>query len=112
MCSKYQNPEIGKYEPDFEKALQDADVVMTLRIQYERFEKDLDLDLETYKNSYQLSTSKLGCAKADAIIMHPGPVNYVEITEAVYDSENSVIRQQIANGVAIRMAVLSRFLSS
>ena len=37
--------------------------------------------------------------------MHPGPVNYVEITEAVYDSENSVIRQQIANGVAIRMAV-------
>ena len=112
MCSKYQNPEIGKYEPDFEKALQDADVVMTLRIQYERFEKDLDLDLETYKNSYQLSTSKLGCAKADAIIMHPGPVNYVEITEAVYDSENSVIRQQIANGVAIRMSVLSRFLSS
>ena len=112
MCTKYQNPELGKYEPDLEKALQDADVVMTLRIQYERFEKDLDLDLETYKNSYQLSTSKLGCAKADAIIMHPGPVNYVEITEAVYDSENSVIRQQIANGVAIRMAVLSRFLSS
>jgi len=43
--------------------------------------------------------------------MHPGPVNYGEITEAVDDSENSVIRQQIANGVAIRMAVLSRFLS-
>tara|TARA_Y100000768_G_scaffold287405_1_gene221666 strand:+ start:5733 stop:6638 length:906 start_codon:yes stop_codon:yes gene_type:complete len=111
MCTKYQNPKIGKYEPDMVQALQDADVVMTLRIQHERFEEELNLDLETYKNSYQLSSEKLENAKGDAIIMHPGPVNYVEITEAVYDSENSVIRQQIANGVAIRMAVLSRFLS-
>ena len=104
--------DFGNYEPDMEKALKDADVVMTLRIQYERFEKDLNLDLETYKNAYQLSSEKLGFAKGDAIIMHPGPVNYIEITEAVYDCENSVIREQIANGVAIRMAVLSRFLSS
>ena len=112
MCNKYMNTDFGTYEPDMEKALKDADVVMTLRIQYERFEKDLNLDLESYKNAYQLSSEKLGFAKSDAIIMHPGPVNYVEITEAVYDSENSVIREQIANGVAIRMAVLSRFLSS
>tara|TARA_B100001093_G_C26773239_1_gene991136 strand:+ start:640 stop:1545 length:906 start_codon:yes stop_codon:yes gene_type:complete len=112
MCNKYMTTDFGTYEPDMEKALKDADVVMTLRIQYERFEKDLNLDLEGYKNAYQLSSEKLGFAKSDAIIMHPGPVNYVEITEAVYDSENSVIREQIANGVAIRMAVLSRFLSS
>ncbi len=112
MCNKYMDSDSGNYEPDMEKALKDADVVMTLRIQYERFEKDLDLDLETYKNAYQLSSEKLGFAKDDAIIMHPGPVNYIEITEAVYDCENSVIREQIANGVAIRMAVLSRFLSS
>ncbi|MAX49515.1 MAG: aspartate carbamoyltransferase [Gammaproteobacteria bacterium] len=112
MCNKYMNTDFGIYEPDMEKALKDADVVMTLRIQYERFEKDLNLDLEGYKNTYQLSSEKLGFAKSDAIIMHPGPVNYIEITEAVYDSENSVIREQIANGVAIRMAVLSRFLSS
>ena len=112
MCNKYMNTDFGTYEPDMEKALKDADVVMTLRIQYERFEEDLNLDLEGYKNAYQLSSEKLGFAKSDAIIMHPGPVNYVEITEAVYDSENSVIREQIANGVAIRMAVLSRFLSS
>ena len=111
MCTKYQNPQIGKYEPDLDKALHDADVVMTLRIQYERFDEELNLDLETYKKAYQLTSEKLEHAKGDAIIMHPGPVNYVEITEAVYDSENSVIRQQIANGVAIRMAVLSRFLS-
>lgn len=112
MCNKYMDSDFGNYEPDMEKALKDADVVMTLRIQYERFEKDLDLDLETYKNAYQLSSEKLGFAKGDAIIMHPGPVNYIEITEAVYDCENSVIREQIANGVAIRMAVLSRFLSN
>lgn len=111
MCTKYQNPKIGKYEPDMNIALQDADVIMTLRIQYERFDEELNLDLETYKNSYQLSSEKLENAKGDAIVMHPGPVNYVEITETVYDSDNSVIRQQIANGVAIRMAVLSRFLS-
>ena len=111
MCTKYQIPKTGSYEPDLEKALQDADVVMTLRIQYERFQEELNLDLDTYKSSYQLSSEKLENAKGDAIIMHPGPVNYVEITEAAYDSENSVIRQQIANGVAIRMAVLSQFLS-
>tara|TARA_E500000331_G_C17251353_1_gene711288 strand:- start:52 stop:957 length:906 start_codon:yes stop_codon:yes gene_type:complete len=111
MCTKYQSPKTGNYEPDLEKALQDADVVMTLRIQYERFQEELNLDLDTYKSSYQLSSEKLENAKGDAIIMHPGPVNYVEITESVYDSENSVIRQQIANGVAIRMAVLSQFLS-
>ena len=112
MCKKYQNPKIGKYECHLESALENADVVMALRIQYERFEKELNLDLETYKSEYQLSSEKLENAKGDAIIMHPGPVNYIEITEAVYDSENSVIRQQIANGVAIRMAVLSRFLGS
>ena len=111
MCTKYLTPKTGNYEPDLEKALQDADVVMTLRIQYERFQEELNLDLDTYKSSYQLSSEKLENAKGDAIIMHPGPVNYVEITEAAYDSENSVIRQQIANGVPIRMAVLSQFLS-
>ena len=112
MCTNYQNPKLGSYEADMNKALEDADVVMTLRIQHERFENELNLDLDTYKSLYQLSSEKLESAKGDAIVMHPGPVNYIEITEAVYDCENSVIRQQIANGVAIRMAVLSRFLGS
>ena len=112
MATKYTNPVLGRYEPDLDVALHDADVVMTLRIQYERFEETLDLDLDEYKQAYQLTSEKLEHAKGDAIIMHPGPVNYVEISESVYQSEQSVIRNQIANGVAIRMAVLSRFLSS
>ena len=112
MSTKYTNPVLGRYEPDLDTALHDADVVMTLRIQYERFEETLDLDLDEYKQAYQLTSEKLEQAKGDAIIMHPGPVNYVEISESVYQSEQSVIRNQIANGVAIRMAVLSRFLSS
>ena len=112
MSAKYANPALGRYEPDLDTALHDADVVMTLRIQYERFEETLDLDLDEYKQSYQLTSEKLEQAKGDAIVMHPGPVNYVEISESLYQSDQSVIRNQIANGVAIRMAVLSRFLSS
>jgi aspartate carbamoyltransferase len=112
MSTKYANPALGRYEPDLNNALHDADVVMTLRIQYERFEETLDLDLDEYKQAYQLTSEQLQQAKGDAIVMHPGPVNYVEISESVYQSEQSVIRNQIANGVAIRMAVLSRFLSS
>ena len=112
MSTKYANPALGRYEPDLDNALHDADVVMTLRIQYERFEETLDLDLDEYKQAYQLTSEKLQQAKGDSIVMHPGPVNYVEISESVYQSEQSVIRNQIANGVAIRMAVLSRFLSS
>ena len=112
MSTKYSNPALGRYEPDLDAALHDADVVMTLRIQYERFEETLDLNLDEYKQAYQLTSEKLEQAKGDAIVMHPGPVNYVEITESVYQSEQSVFRNQISNGVAIRMAVLSRFLSS
>ena len=111
MSTKYSNPALGRYEPNLDAALHDADVVMTLRIQYERFEESLDLNLDEYKQAYQLTSENLEQAKGDAIVMHPGPMNYVEITESVYQSEQSVIRNQIANGVPIRMAVLSRFLS-
>ena len=80
----------------------------------ERNDKIVDtiFDLEEYKHAYELTSERLDHAKGDAIVMHPGPVNYIEISESVYQCEQSVIRKQIANGVAIRMAVLSRFLSS
>ena len=61
---------------------------MTLRIQYERFEETLDLDLEEYKQAYQITTERLEQAKGDAIIMHPGPVNYVEISRAYIIASN------------------------
>ena len=60
----------------------------------------------------QITTERVEQAKGDVIIMHPGPVNYVEISENAYQSDSSVIRHQVSNSVAIRMAVLSRFLSS
>ena len=86
MSSKYANPVLGRYEPDLDTALHDADVVMTLRIQYERFEETLDLDLDEYKQAYQLTSEKLEQAKGDAIIMHPGleswhsPMPFLPIT--------------------------------
>lgn len=112
ICSYYLESHVGKFEPNLDIALQDADVIMSLRIQYERFEQDLDLNIEDYSNSYQITTERVEQAKGDVIIMHPGPVNYVEISENAYQSDSSVIRHQVSNSVAIRMAVLSRFLSS
>ena len=112
MCTNYMDPVIGSYEPNLNLAVADADVVMALRIQHERFESDLSLDLDEYKHLYQLTTERVSMARGDAIIMHPGPVNMdIEISETAYQSENSVIRNQVANGVAMRMAVLARFLS-
>jgi len=112
ICSHYLESNAGIFEPNLDLALQDADVIMSLRIQYERFEEDLDLNIEDYSNSYQITTERVEHAKGDVIIMHPGPVNYVEISENAYQSDNSVIRHQVSNSVAIRMAVLSTFLSS
>ena len=111
MCKSYINPPIGEFEPNIDLAIKDADVIMALRIQYERFEEDMNIDLEEYKYNYSLTTEKIQNAKGDVIVMHPGPVNYVEISESLYESDRSVIRQQVANSVAVRMSILSKFLS-
>ena len=111
MCKSYINPSIGEFEPNIELAIKDADVIMALRIQYERFEEDMDIDIEEYKYNYSLTTERIQNAKGDVIVMHPGPVNYVEISESLYESDKSVIRQQVANSVAVRMSILSKFLS-
>ena len=111
MCKSYINPSIGEFEPNIELAIKDADVIMALRIQYERFEEDMDIDIEEYKHNYSLTTERIQDAKGDVIVMHPGPVNYVEISESLYESDKSVIRQQVANSVAVRMSILSKFLS-
>ena len=112
MCKLFHNHPKGKYEPDLNTAIEDADVIVALRIQHERLEAEDIIDLDQYKYEYQINSERLAMANEDAILMHPGPVNLdIEISTIVYESEQCVIRQQVANGVAIRMAVLSQYLS-
>tara|TARA_B100000902_G_scaffold120466_1_gene120768 strand:- start:2604 stop:3512 length:909 start_codon:yes stop_codon:yes gene_type:complete len=112
MCKSFQNHPQGNYEPDLDLAIEGSDVVMALRIQHERLAAEDIVDIDQYKYEYQINSERLAMANEEAILMHPGPVNLdIEISTMVYESDQSVIRQQIANGVAIRMAVLSQFLS-
>ncbi|MBP8613358.1 MAG: aspartate carbamoyltransferase catalytic subunit [Firmicutes bacterium] len=90
-----------------EEALEDADVVYVLRLQLERQSNSLFPSKREYQDFFGLDRQMLACAKEDAIIMHPGPMNRgVEITTDIADSPRSVILDQVTNGVAIRMAVL------
>ena len=90
-----------------EPALEGADVVMMLRIQKERFGTALFPNTREYSRYFGLSEERLALAHPDAIVMHPGPMNRgVEIAPAVADGPRAVILEQVARGVAIRMAVL------
>jgi aspartate carbamoyltransferase catalytic subunit len=92
---------------DFDAALEGADVVMMLRMQLERQGKSLFPSVREYFRHYGLDAKRLARAKAGAIVMHPGPMNRgVEIASDIADSDRSVILDQVANGVAVRMAVL------
>ena len=87
--------------------LKDKDVVMLLRIQLERQSKVLFPGLREYATFFGLTEDILKSAKKDVIVMHPGPLNRgVEITSEVADGPHSVILDQVANGVAVRMAIL------
>jgi len=92
----------------FDAALERADVVMMLRIQRERIAEIATTNLKSYHEQYGLTAARLARAKPEAIVMHPGPMNRgVEISSEVADGPRSVIRRQVSNGVAIRMAVLA-----
>ena len=98
-------------ERDFDRAIKDADVLMMLRVQKERL-AGMSLDMEDYVRRYQLTSERIARAKKDAIVMHPGPiVRGMELTEAVADGPQSVIREQVASGVLVRMALLLRALA-
>ena len=89
------------------EALDQADVVMALRIQQERLHEALLPSLREYAQRFGIGDGPLGWAREDAIIMHPGPINRgVEISPEIADSERSVILDQVTNGVAVRMALL------
>jgi aspartate carbamoyltransferase catalytic subunit len=89
------------------EALDGADVIIMLRIQQERLEGPLFPSVREYSQTFGLSREKLGLARPDAIVLHPGPLNRgVEINAEVADAEPSRILDQVTNGVAVRMAVL------
>ncbi|MBQ8301065.1 MAG: aspartate carbamoyltransferase catalytic subunit [Clostridia bacterium] len=90
-----------------QEAIVDADVVMGLRIQLERQKSGLFPSLREYYRFFGVDDKRLKFAKPDALVMHPGPVNRgVEFSSSVIDCDQSVINEQVTNGVAVRMAVM------
>ncbi len=93
---------------NMEEGLQDVDVVIILRLQKERMTGAFLPSEQEYFHSYGLTSEKLNYAKPTAIVMHPGPINRgVEIDSSVADGSQSVILEQVTNGIAVRMAVMS-----
>jgi aspartate carbamoyltransferase catalytic subunit len=94
-----------------EEALEGAHAVMALRLQRERMTGGLLPSLAEYRQRYQVTHEAMRAAHPDALVMHPGPMNRdVELEGALADSPRSVIEQQVANGVPVRMAVLYTLL--
>ncbi len=92
---------------DLEKAVAGADVVNILRIQKERQHSGLFPTLDEYANLYMIKKDKLKKAKEDVLILHPGPMNRgVEISSEIADGTQALIKEQVTNGVAVRMALL------
>ncbi len=92
---------------NLDHALEEADVVMMLRIQLERQKQSFFPSIREYRSLFCLTKERMSRAKKDSIIMHPGPINRgVEITSEMADSARSVILRQVENGIAVRMAIL------
>ncbi len=91
--------------------LEDVDVIIVLRIQRERMDGQLIPSEQEYYNRYGLTQAKLKIAKPDAIVMHPGPINRgLEISSSVADGSQSVILNQVTNGIAVRMSIMARLM--
>ncbi len=96
---------------DFDAALDGVDVVMMLRLQHERMQEGLVSSIDDYHLDFGLGIDRLRRAAPDAVVLHPGPMNRgVEIDDAVADGPQSMVLRQVANGVAVRMAVLEELL--
>lgn len=104
--SDVADPNIKKFH-HLAEALQWADVAYALRLQKERHDSDNMFLVDDYIENYGLSASKLKNLKQDALVMHPGPVNYgIEIEKEIHDDKRSVILKQVENGVFIREAII------
>jgi aspartate carbamoyltransferase catalytic subunit len=94
-------------DTDLDRAIRDADVVMALRLQAERQEGGFLPSLREYVRRWQVTEERLAWAKPEALVMHPGPMNEgIEIGSSIAHGGRSVIEKQVANGVAVRMALL------
>jgi len=93
------------------EALQEADALMVLRLQKERMDKGLLPSLPEYIAAYQITQARLGWARPEAPLLHPGPMNRdVELEGTLADAPRSLVERQVANGQAVRMAVLYHVL--
>lgn len=98
---------------DLREGVRDADVVIMLRIQHERMNSALLPSEHEYFQLFGLTEKRLATARPDAIVMHPGPINRgVEMDSQVADGPRSVILEQVSNGIAVRMAVMSMCLGA
>lgn len=106
LLPPYVDPRV-EVSHNFDDVIPRCDVIYMLRIQRERLEGARIPSLEEYRRFYQLNMSRLGKAKADVVVMHPGPMNRgVEITPEVAEAPHSMVTNQVTAGVAVRMAVL------
>ena len=95
------------YFSNLENGINNADVIIMLRLQQERM-KEAFISTDDYYNDYGLTKQKIMSAKKDVIVMHPGPINRgIEIDSDVADGPNSVILDQVTVGISIRMAIMS-----
>lgn len=112
LCKTFVENPVGNFEPELNTALQDADVVIALRIQNERLTEKLSISASDYVERYQINVDSLQVASPDMILLHPGPVNFgIELNKEVSDLENCKIKNQIFNGVGMRMAILTTLFS-
>ena len=112
LCKTFLENPVGNFEPELNTALQDADVVIALRIQNERLTEKLSISASDYVERYQINVDSLQVASPDMILLHPGPVNFgIELNKDVSALENCKIKNQIFNGVGMRMAILTKLFS-
>ena len=113
LLPRYLAEEPGIFVHDrVEDAIKDADVINVLRIQLERMKSGLFPSLREYARIFGLNKERLALAKKDVLILHPGPMNKgVEISPEIAYGLNSAIQDQVQNGVAVRMALLTLTLT-
>jgi len=103
---KEETPGLERFD-NLDQGIKGADVIISLRLQKERMIAADIPDEQTYFEGFGLTNERLKLAKPDAIVMHPGPVNRgIELSSNVADGPQSVILQQVTNGIAVRMAVM------